>query len=374
MDSFRFISQWISHDRRLSDDVIKTPPDQVENVEKPGGDPQKEETINVDQPLWPQDTYLGRWRHFAFITDCRTILVSTEKLLAAKKLCEDYKGMVDSGLDQEKIGITREEIIYAKKLRDSSFHPDNGELTNVIGRMSFQFPGCVFITGGMLAFYKSAKAVLGWQFFNQSFNAVVNYTNRNAKSDSEGDANVVKQAFICATVASCGAALGFRKLLAGRGPLFARWAPFFAVAMGNMTNLPIMRQREIARGIELSSKDDAESPLMCSQLAAVKAIGECVITRIVMAAPGMIFIPVIMNGIKPYCFYQTRPWIGLPIEIALCSAILLIMIPSALAIYPQRNSLNVALLKLIPEEYDEFQEKAQRKQLDLNILYYNKGL
>ena len=50
--------------------------------------------------------------------------------------------------------VTREDIIYAKKLHDSCFHPDNGELMNVIGRMSFQVPGNVFLTGGMLTFYK----------------------------------------------------------------------------------------------------------------------------------------------------------------------------------------------------------------------------
>lgn len=47
--------------------------------------------IDVDKPLWNQDTYLGRWMHYAFITDCRTILVPENKLRRAKKLCEDYK-------------------------------------------------------------------------------------------------------------------------------------------------------------------------------------------------------------------------------------------------------------------------------------------
>lgn len=49
------------------------------------------ERIDVDEPLWDQKYYYGRWRHFAFITDIRTIFVSEEKLWKAKELCELYR-------------------------------------------------------------------------------------------------------------------------------------------------------------------------------------------------------------------------------------------------------------------------------------------
>ena len=55
---------------------------------------------------------------------------------------------------EEPKGTTKQDIVYAKKLHDSSFHPDSGELQNVIGRMSFQVPGGMIITAGMLQFYK----------------------------------------------------------------------------------------------------------------------------------------------------------------------------------------------------------------------------
>lgn len=49
------------------------------------------EKIDVDQPLWDQSRYIGRWKHFAFITDCRTTIVPEKELFDAKDLCANYK-------------------------------------------------------------------------------------------------------------------------------------------------------------------------------------------------------------------------------------------------------------------------------------------
>jgi len=54
----------------------------------------------------------------------------------------------------EPIGTTDADVWRAKKLYESAFHPDSGELQNVIGCMSFQVPGGMIITAGMLQFYR----------------------------------------------------------------------------------------------------------------------------------------------------------------------------------------------------------------------------
>ena len=61
---------------------------------------------------------------------------------------------------KEPPGTTLEDVKYARKLYESSYHPDSGELGNVIGRMSFQVPGGMIITAGMLQFYRYGVRML----------------------------------------------------------------------------------------------------------------------------------------------------------------------------------------------------------------------
>jgi hypothetical protein len=51
--------------------------------------------------------------------------------------------------------------VFAKKLYESAFHPDSGDKQNVFGRMSFQVPGGMAITGAMLQFYRLVIPVIG---------------------------------------------------------------------------------------------------------------------------------------------------------------------------------------------------------------------
>lgn len=49
------------------------------------------ERIDVDKPLWDQSTFVGRFRHFAFVTDPTTCFTSEDDLDKAKLLIEQYR-------------------------------------------------------------------------------------------------------------------------------------------------------------------------------------------------------------------------------------------------------------------------------------------
>ncbi|XP_054132670.1 sideroflexin-2 isoform X1 [Melozone crissalis] len=234
-------------------------------------------SFDIDSPRWDQSTFMGRLKHFLNITDPRTVLVSEEELDQAKALVESCRaGLVPPGSSQE-------QLLYAKKLYDSAFHPDSGEKMNFIGRMSFQVPGGMAITGCMLQFYRTVPAVVFWQWVNQSFNAFVNYTNRNAASPIS--LRQIGVAYVTATSAALATAVGLNLYTKRAPPLLARWVPFAAVAAANCVNIPMMRQQEIINGITVTDENNNE--LGRSRRAAVKGIAQVVLSRITMAAPGM---------------------------------------------------------------------------------------
>ncbi|XP_068254109.1 sideroflexin-2 isoform X4 [Nyctibius grandis] len=214
--------------------------------------------FNIDAPRWDQSTFVGRLKHFLNITDPRTVLVPEEELDRAKALVEGCRaGLVPPG-------NSREQLLYAKKLYDSAFHPDSGEKMNLIGRMSFQVPGGMALTGCMLQFYRTVPAVVFWQWVNQSFNAIVNYTNRNAASPIS--LRQIGVAYITATSAALATAVGLNLYTKRAPPLLARWVPFAAVAAANCVNIPMMRQQEIINGVTVTDGDNNElghSRLFC---------------------------------------------------------------------------------------------------------------
>ncbi|XP_075260327.1 sideroflexin-1-like isoform X2 [Convolutriloba macropyga] len=233
--------------------------------------------IDLSKPQWTQDTFSGRAKHFFVVTNPFNLLKSAQDLERAKEIVTRHKnGEVLKNVDAAE--LWKQKYIY-----DSAFHPDTGEKMMLIGRMSAQVPMNMAIGGCMLTFYKSTPAVVFWQWVNQSFNAVVNYTNRSG--DRPVDSKQLGLSYICATGGALTTALGLNSLVKNLPPLAGRLVPFAAIAAANCVNIPMMRSRELVEGIPVFSESGER--IGDSVSAAKKAIPMVVVSRILMAVPGM---------------------------------------------------------------------------------------
>lgn len=261
--------------------------------------------------------------------------------------------------------LSDDQLWEAKNVYDSAFHPDTGEKMTLLGRMSFQVPGNMVITGAMITFYQSTPAVLFWQWINQSFNATVNYTNRSG--DSPISVNRLGTSYVLATTGAIATALVINKQVKRFPPIVGRFVPFVAVAAANCINIPCMRSSELTEGLTVLDEDD--NVLGKSPAAARTAITQVVMSRVFMASPGMLIPPFVMNALEKRGVLRRMPWISAPLQIALCGFILTFATPMCCALFPQKSS--IAFSSLEPELQKEIVAKSGAP---LNRVYFNKGL
>jgi len=313
--------------------------------------------INLDAPRYDQSTYWGRARHFFITTNPLNLMSGPGQLTEAKDKVDRYRR-------GELSDVTEDEIWAAKHLVDSAYHPDTGEAMFLPGRMSAQVPFNMTITGCMMTFYKTTPAVVFWQWVNQSFNAVVNYTNR--AGDSPIPLSTLGSSYCAATTAALTAALGLNSLTKNLPPLVGRLVPFCAVAVANSVNIPLMRRSELENGIMLET---AEGEKIGESLTAAKqGIGMVTASRIAMAAPGMVMIPLIMNKLDQRGLFKKYPKANAPLQVFLVGLILTFATPLCCAIFEQKASIAVKNTEL------SIQEKVRSLANPPELLYYNKGL
>ena len=86
----------------------------------------------------------------------------------------------------EKMMLTAEEIKTirtAETVVSTAIHPDTGEFIPWAMRLSSFIPMNLPIAFGMITTAPTPFNTIFWQWMNQSYNAMLNYGNRNASSN-----------------------------------------------------------------------------------------------------------------------------------------------------------------------------------------------
>ena len=314
---------------------------------------------NITKPRYDQSTYWGRARHFFFVTSPLNVFATEAQLDEAQRIVLDF---IDGKDDDPPLSI--DAIWRAKQLYDSAFHPQTGQKVPLLARMSFAVYGNMLLSGCMLVYYKSLISVMFWQFMNQSYNAGVNYANRNTSAKVSN--MQLLAAYLAACVTSVSVALILNHYLGQEGSWFEHFVPFFAVCSANTVNVPMMRQTELQQGISIELEDGTE--VGPSTAAAKWAVLQVIPCRLLQAVPPMIFPPLLLSGIKDWALVATHPVLQVPITVLTTGVCLLISIPLACALFPQIGEMHVSELDVSAKAL------IAARYPNVNYVYYQKGL
>ncbi|GMG39624.1 unnamed protein product [Ambrosiozyma monospora] len=308
-------------------------------------------------------TYMGRVKHCAEISDPTMLLSTSKDIEHAKRLIWDYKNGV--------IPEMTPELWRAKKILDSSIHPDNGETVFLPFRMSSCVLSNLVVTAGMLTPGLGNIGTAFWQIANQSLNVAINISNGN-KSHPLSTQQLVTN-YAMAVSASCGVALGLNSIvprLKNVSPntklILGRLVPFAAVVSAGIVNVFLMRSEEIKKGIHVF--DDNGDNVGISKKAAVQAVGETAASRVINATPIMVIPPLILVRLQKTILKNKSIGIQTLTNIGLIFATSLAVLPFALAVFPQRRRISVDSLE------EKFRGLKNKQGEEIKFLEFNRGI
>lgn len=309
-------------------------------------------------------TYMGRVRHCAEISDPTMLLNTSKDIETAKLKIWDYKNGV--------LPKMTEDLWRSKRILDSSVHPDTGETVVLPFRMSSCVLSNLVVTAGMLTPGLGTAGTLFWQIANQSLNVAINTANSN-KSHPLTTKQIATN-YTMAVGASCSVALGLNALvprLKNVSPLtkvlLTRLVPFAAVASAGILNVFLMRSEEIKKGISVFDADGTDRGN--SKTAAWYAVGETAASRVINATPIMVVPPLILVRLQKSRLLKGKPkLVELLTNIGLIFATSLAVLPFALAVFPQRETLPVSKLE------SSFQGLKDKNGNEVTHLEFNRGI
>lgn len=288
--------------------------------------------------------------------DPRSIFASDKELKKAQRLLLDFR-------QGRALTASDEELWKARKLVENTIHPATGEKMFTPGRMSaFTLVSIPLCTGMMVHGPTSLAATVFWQWVNQSYNMVFNYTNR---SGAVMDWPALLKSYALAVSVSVSIALGAMRLVK-RNPALRRLGlcvPFLSVITAGSCNLIFTRMEEIKNGITMNTRDGEEvgTSTIAARLAVLQSMGS---RAVFLPAFPFLLPPLLIDALKRGPLRHCTKRQILLYELVIVTGFATIPLPFVLGMWPQKMSISTSSLE------PHIQEAAGEHK----ILYANKGL
>lgn len=214
--------------------------------------------FRTDGPRYDMSTFVGRTLHFYSVNDPRTLLYTKDDTLGAERL------LLLQSRGEAPAGTTDADLWRARRILESALHPDTGEEIFPLFRFSAFVPVNMVVVTATVApvVISSFPATAFIHFFNQTYNAAINYANRNASNPVPTARLVEGYAGAVITSLSIGlsaTALTKRVLARGGGgaaaSIIRSTLPFLAVAGAGASNVFLMRRNELTTGVNVFDDD-----------------------------------------------------------------------------------------------------------------------
>ena len=247
-----------------------------------------------------------------------------------------------------------------------------GEDTDAVLPPPFRMSGFVVYNSPVAIFTMVAPtpaALAFGNFANQSFNAAVNYFNRNAAAPMSGSTLALSSG--AAVGSAMAVALAMSTFITRRFPPAAaanllRWVAFPSSVIASGLNCLVVRAPELSTGIPVL--DSSGSPVATSVAAAKKAVGATVLSRALLPAPCFVLPPLLL-GTAFKGVVGRSPHLATPIAAFALIVGFGVGLPACCAIAPQMVEVDAREL-----EREFWVDGKGRPRKEGEKLYYNRGI
>lgn len=319
-----------------------------------------------------QDTYMGRLLFFSRLTDPRTLVTTPAQLALDVDLLASVREKRDGWGDVPVTAYTR-----AQWRVRSILHPDSQRPVLLPFRFSAFIPmNFVNLCGMLHPTQQTPLRAMFWQFSNQTYNVGFNYCN---SSGEEGlPLPNLLAGYFAATGTACGLSFALSKYTAaaGKSALLRLAIPYAAVAAANLSNLFVIRYRDLLEGIAVKDAETKEPlcPGERSRVAGWIAVTQVGVSRgLLVPIPLMLFPPLIMKRLfdpaKGISFFVRRSaHLYMPVNVAVLITMLGCALPVCVSIFPQDSVVPASWLE------ERFQKQTNSRGHVVENVTFNKGL